>query len=1132
MHYSDKILLFSATDLCNHLECPHLTSLSRIDLDTPLEKDDPDEESELIQAKGLEHEQLYLTKLQNKGRSILDLSNPSGTYVECLEETRKAMASGAEIIYQALLFDRPFMGYADFLIRNDQPSNLGEFSYEVLDTKLALHAKPYYIIQLCLYSEMLCQLQGLIPSRIHVTLGDVSTETFQLQDYFHYFSQLKSEFLSHIDNGNDTYPDPCTNCDRCRFRSLCENRRIEDDHLSQVANIRKSQIQRLASANITTMADLARLDRNHVAGIGDPTLEQLKQQARLQDQKRSTGENLYVLLQPKSATMGLHMLPSPDEGDLFFDIEGDPLFQDGLEYLFGIFYKQDGIEKFFDLWSHSHRDERNAFEELIEFFIKQLHEYPNMHIYHYASYEETAIKRLMSKYGTMEAEVDHLLRQGVLVDLYKIVRHSIQISEPSYSIKNLECFYMKDREAEVKSAGASIVYYEKYRSLGDPKFLDDIRAYNFDDCRSLYLLQDWLGKLRSDAKLVIPEEPPERENFEDRVDPHLEQLKEFEQELVKGLPDKESDYSDNQRLDKLMYDLADFYRREAKPVWWRMFSRQTMTTEELIEDSECIGQLQALDKSPPYTEKRSTVYTYSFPEQEFKFKEGDSALIAETLENAGSIVHLDYDECVIKLKRGTSKGVLPESMDIIPKGPIGTDPLKEALWRYIRAHIEAKSTGDRPYPAVTDILSRRVPSIQNVKPGSPLYNPPASIPDYLSIAERLQDSYLFIQGPPGTGKTFTASHLILGLIKAGKKVGVTANSHKVIHNLLKAIETRADEENFTFEGIKKSSWSSKETVYEGTYIEDGGTNDDVFAAFDRVSLIAGTTWLFSTLGESHVLDYIFVDEAGQMSLANLVAIGTCAKNIILVGDQMQLAQPTQGVHPGDSGLSVLDYLLQGRHTIPIEEGILLETTYRMHPKVCQFISDAIYDGRIKSLPGLENQKLQIDGEVQNGLLPAGITCHYVDSESSVQRSDEEAEHVKALYNTLLSVEYTDKNGSISKISPENILIVSPYNMQVNNLKRVLGSDARIGTVDKFQGQEAEVVIVSMATSSPEDIPRGVDFLYSQNRLNVSLSRAKTLSVLVMSPQLLSVRCNTIEQMRLVNTLCWAHAFAKELTTNS
>jgi predicted RecB family nuclease len=1125
MQRTDNGLLYSATDLCRHLECPHLTTLACLDLETPLDKDKPDEESELIMAKGLEHELRYLDYLKSQGKSIIDLSEPPGTYEQRLEATRQALKSEPEVIYQAFLYDQPFLGYADFLVRVEKPSELGQYSYEVLDTKLARHPKPYYIIQLCLYSQMIAALQGTLPDHIHVTLGDQRRVSFLLKDYYHYFHHLKREFIRHIEEKPATYPDPCSNCNQCVFRTICETQRLEDDHLSQVAKIRKSQTQRLSTVNVTTMAGLAECKLDHIKGINDETLVCLKRQALLQVHKRTTGKDKHILLQPSSNTKGLHMLPESDAGDLFFDIEGDPLYPDGLEYLFGVYYFDGEKEKFLDLWSHSHSEEKRSFELLIAFFIERLKKYPSMHIYHYAPYEDTALKRLMSKYGTMEAEVDHLLRQKVLVDLYKIVRHSIQISEPSYSLKNLERFYMKKREAEITNAGASIVYYEKFIATKAQKYLDDIKTYNLDDCRSLFLLQGWLGEIKKSAKLDIPIEEPQRENFEDRENPHLEQLKQFEKSLISYLPENEADYTPEQRLDKLVFDIADFYRREAKPSWWRMFSRQTMTTEELIEDAECIGGLHRLDAVAPFQEKRSTIYTYIFPEQEYKFKEGDGTLIAESLESAGTIYSLDQNQCLIQLKRGTAKGPLPDSLNIIPPGPIDTGSLKEALWRFIGAYIEAKKTRECQYTAILDFLNRRTPRVRGVKTGNPLFMAsPVDRNELISITHRLQESYLFIQGPPGTGKTYTASHLILELMKNGKKVGVTANSHKVIHNLLRAVEARADEAGFNFVGIKKTSWSSSETIYDGKYIENIDTNDDVFAALDRFLLVAGTAWLFSSLGETQCLDYLFIDEAGQLSLANFIAAGTSAKNIILIGDQMQLAQPTQGVHPGDSGQSVLDFLLQGRHTIPVEEGILLETTYRMHPQVCRFISDAIYDGRIRSLPGLENQAIIQNGKETEKLPTAGLTCHFVDSSNSVQRSDEEAEHIMQIYKKLLRLRYRDKSGNVHPLTSENILIVSPYNMQVNNLKRVLGDQARVGTVDKFQGQEAEVVIVSMATSSPEDIPRGIDFLYSQNRLNVALSRAKTLSILVMSPQLLGVRCNTIEQMRLVNTLCWAKAY--------
>jgi len=1119
MQKHDNNILFSASDLCRHLDCTHVTSLAFLDLESPLQKDEQDEEMQLLAKKGIEHEQQYLERLHEQDITIAELTDKYEGNAERLLATKQAMQSGVDVIFQAFLHDDPFLGYADFLVKTDRPSDLGAYSYEVLDTKLAKHSKPYYIIQLCLYSELLSHLQGLMPQNIHVALGDGRQETFALTDFYHYFTHLKRRFLEHVGSQVKTYPEPCAYCDKCVFRSLCQKQLVDDDHLYQVANIRKGQIKKLASSGIATLEELATTKLENIKGMGSDTYSRLKVQAGLQLHKRNTGENKFVMLQPKSSNQGLHMLPESNEGDLFFDIEGDPLYPDGLEYLFGVFHINDQQDMFVDLWSHDHGAEKESFEKLVQFFIDRLTEYPQMHIYHYASYEETALKRLMSKYGTMEAEVDHLLRNKVLVDLYKIVRHSLQVSEPAYSIKNLERFYM-DREAEVTSAGASIVYYEKYISTGDQKFLDDILAYNLEDCRSLKLLQDWLWELRTSAHLEIPKEQ-EREDFNKKDDPHLAQLRVFEEALTKDLPASESDFSPTQKIDKLVFDLADFHRREAKPAWWRMFSRQTMTTDELIEDAECVGGLQISQDTSPYSEKQSTVVTYSFPEQEFKFKEGDQGLIAETLENAGTIVSLDQDNLLLQLKRGNRAGPLPDALDIVPKGPIGTGPLKEALWRFIEAYISDKQSGVNSYSAILNILAQGHPRIRGLERGAPLNEPSADIKDYLRICQQMDNSHLFIQGPPGTGKTYTASHLILGLVKAGKKVGVTANSHKVIHNLLDAVENRADDSGFGFKGLKKSSWSNPESMYNGKYIDNAGSNDDVFGALNQVSLVAGTAWLFSTLGESQCLDYLFIDEAGQISLANLIAMGTSAKNIVLVGDQMQLAQPTQGLHPGNSGKSVLDYLLQERHTIPPAEGILLDTTYRMHPKVCKFISEAVYDGRVKSLSGLEQQAVLQNGSMFDDLPESGLTCHFVSSDGAVQRSDEEAEHVKKVYDRLLTLKYRDSDGNTNAFTPDNVLVVSPYNMQVNNLKRVLGDKARVGTVDKFQGQEAEVVIVSMATSNPEEIPRGIDFLYSQNRLNVSLSRARAVSILVLSPQLLDVKCNTIEQMRLANMLCWA-----------
>ena len=1122
---SGNSVIYSATDLCDHLECSHLSSLKQTDLATPLPKDPPDEQSTIIIKRGMAHEARYLELLRRQSKTIVDIRQVAATDDEREQATRDAMQSGADVIYQAYLRDLPFAGYADFLIKTERASTLGKYSYEVVDTKLALHAKPLFIIQLSLYSEILAKYQGATPEFMHVVLGDGRQESYLAKDFYHYFTQLKSEFLAHLVDGESTYPDPCQHCGVCQFRSLCEKKRLDDDHLWQVANIRSSQIRRLAAAEVTTLKALAETKHVHVKGIGDDSLERLKKQADLQLHKRSTGENKLVMLPQISNTKGLMTLPKPSSGDLFFDIEGDPLIPGGLEYLFGV-YMIDGPKPVFrDFWAHSHGEEKRSFQALIAFFTERFRQFPDMHIYHYAAYEETAIKRLMSKYGTMENEVDELLRNNVFVDLYRIVRHSLMTSEPAYSIKNLEHFYMPGREAQVKTASASIVYYERYIETREQSLLDDIKAYNLEDCRSLHLLRDWLGELRKD--LPVKSTPVDDEYKENEKLLELQQhLKDFEAALVSGLPDDDLLYTPAQRVDKLVFDLADFYRREAKPAWWRMFSRQTMTSEEIIDDADCIGGLVLSKQHPPVEVKRSTLYRYTFPPQEFKFKEGDRGKIAESLMPAGEIVSIDFDNGLISLKKGTSKGPLPEQFDLVPGGPINTDVLRNSLWSFIDDYIAAKSTGTRTHAAIQDLLERVPPRIAGVAADAPLYDPAALNPQVCSsIAERMANTYLFIQGPPGTGKTYTASHMILHLMKAGKRIGVSANSHKAIHNLLDAVEKRATETQFSFSGLKKSSRDNADTTYDSSNIHSEGDAEGVIAQSPRANLIAGTVWLFANPGLKETLDYLFIDEAGQISLAHMIAAGMSARNIVLVGDQMQLAQPTQGVHPGASGNSVLEYLLQGRHTIPITEGILLDTTYRMHPKVCKFISAAIYDDRIKSHPSLAEQSILHT----DSLLPeAGILCDFVKHEGCGQRSEIEAERIDTLYTQLLGCQYRDSKGQTHPVTPDDILVVSPYNMQVNLLKQTLGPVARVGTVDKFQGQEAQVVLVSMATSSQDEVVRGIEFLLSQNRLNVSLSRAKTLAILVLSPDLLSVRCSTIDQMRLVNTLCWAKSYSKNL----
>ena len=579
--------------------------------------------------------------------------------------------------------------------------------------------------------------------------------------------------------------------------------------------------------------------------------------------------------------------------------------------------------------------------------------------------------------------------------------------------------------------------------------------------------------------------------------------------LMEGVPESEIPWRE------LAGQLIDFHKREAKPEWWAMFNRQDMTEGELIDDAECIGGLEPDPDRQPYSEKRSIVYSFRFPAQDFKMNLGDDVLVADSLAPAGEIVHLDEDTFEISLKRGKNREPLPSRFSLIPKGPLGDEVLRAAIARYIAAVLN--SDQDR-YAAITGICRRDHPCLQG---SSGISDDPDEVARAIDAIGRLDCSHLLIQGPPGAGKTYTASHAIVEMLARGKRVGVSSHSHKAINNLLRAVEKVATDRGRRFRGIKKSSY--EEQFLNGSIIED--TTDPREAAQGGHDLIAGTAWLFAREELDQQLDYLFVDEAGQVSLANTVAMGVSAKNVILVGDQMQLSQPLKGSHPGRSGLSALEHLLDGAATVPPERGIFLSKTRRMHPALCRFISDAFYEGRLMAETGNERQCLVLDSILDPGLAPTGLRFLSIDHEGCSQNSESEANRVRKLYESLLAEQWTDREGQTRPIGVDDILVVSPYNKQVNLLRTRLPEGARVGTVDKFQGQEAAVVLISMVTSSGDDLSRQIEFLYSRNRLNVAVSRARCLAVIVASPKLLETSCSTVEQLRLVNALCWAKNFA-------
>ena len=462
MYLSDGELVVSASDLNDYTACRHLLRLNleyaRRERERPSERDPT---AVLVARKGDEHEAAYLASLREQGRGVVEIDQ-DGPIEEAAEKTIEAMRSGAEVIFQATFLADGMRGHADFLFRVERPSELGAWSYEVADTKLARRAKPYFILQLCFYSELLAHVQGLEPELIHVILGTREQHSFRLAEFAAYYRRLRGRLLADLEAGvPGTYPDPVDHCSICAWRTECDERRLADDHLSQVARLSRAQTELLREAGIGTLEALGSAPAElEVPGIRAESLEKLRAQASLQLRARQEGKRIYEILELEELR-GLARLPKPSAGDLFFDLEGDPFFEGGLEYLWGWVELEDGEPEFKALWGRDRKEERAAFEAFVDFVTERRRAYPDLHVYHYAHYEVGVLKRLAGSFASREEEVDQLLRDEVLVDLYSVVRESLRISESAYGLKKVEGFYMPDREADLTDGEESIVLFER-----------------------------------------------------------------------------------------------------------------------------------------------------------------------------------------------------------------------------------------------------------------------------------------------------------------------------------------------------------------------------------------------------------------------------------------------------------------------------------------------------------------------------------------------------------------------------------------------------------------------------------------------------------------------------------------------
>ncbi len=1146
--------VYSASDLVGYLECEHLTTLERAVFVTGLQRPSGvDPELEVLQQRGIEHELRYLAHLRQQGRDVVDGRHPrtGGAPVDRMEEierdaalTLQRMRDGADVIYQATLFDGTWLGYADFLLRVDgagAASDLGPHHYEVADTKLARRVKGGALLQMCVYSDLLARIQGRMPERMHVALGGSGNrvESHRLDDYLAYFRSVKGRFAEAVAAGTPlpyplpVTPEPVSHCGVCRWDEHCSGLRREADHLSLVAGMRSDVARRLTDAGIGSFSGLATLTPPLpvIASLSDVVLGNLHQQARLQHDSRGLAQPRYEFLGVEP-NRGLAALPEPAGGDLFFDMEGDPFAEeDGLEYLFGVWdpsvLTDAGRPTFHTWWGHSRAEEKVAFEGFIDFVMDRWRADHGMHVYHYAAYERGRIGMLATRHATREVEVDRILRGELFVDLYAVVRQALRIGVRSYSIKSLEPSYGFERQVPLKDAGSSVVAYEDYiRSVtaGEPKLeiLEAIRDYNQDDCRSNFELREWLERLRGELAATTGVEVP-------RLGPRAEEL---ERELS---PDdrRRRDLADRLRATpvtapdaqevRLLGDLLEWHRREENVEWWAFFDRLGQSDEELAADEEAIGQLRWVGEVG--RPKQSVRHRYRFdPEQPYRLKVGDEPVDPATEAAAGRIMALDALHGSLDLQWG-ARTSRPHPTALIPGRPLTAGVQKEAL-EAMAGWVERNGLrGDGPWRAARELLLR-LPPRAGQAPGEPLAHPGEAGDDAAArLAPLLDATVLPIQGPPGSGKTWTGAEMILELVRAGRQVGIVAFTHRAIENLLDEVLAHAARSPVGVSAIRKVE-ADEEPAADCGYAWTE-RNEDVEAALasGAVQVAGGTAWLWARPEFAGSVDTLFVDEAGQMSLANVLAVSRAARNLVLLGDPQQLSQVKKGAHPEGADASSLEHVLAGEPVIDPTRGIFLAETWRLHPDVNAFTSAAFYRGELRSAPPATRQALDAPGAMTG----TGVRWVPVPHAGNHNASEEEAAAVVDLYRDLLRGRWTDADGRDRPITPADLLVIAPYNAQVELLAERLAPVAMsapvaprepwVATVDKIQGQQGAAAIYSMATSSQDEMPRSIEFLYSLNRLNVATSRGRCLAIVVASPELLKVRVHTPQQMRLANALC-------------
>ncbi|ROS73392.1 bifunctional RecB family nuclease/DEAD/DEAH box helicase [Cellulomonas sp. PhB143] len=1134
--------------------------------------------------------------------------------------TLAALEAGAGVVHQATFFDGEMHGRADFLVREGDGGR-----YAVLDAKLARRAKVEALLQVAAYADQLVAAHVPLAPSAGLVLGSGERTAHRLADLLPVFRERRARLRAIVAErlaasepvawGDPRYH-ACGRCERC-----VPEVEAHDDVLL-VAGVRRAQRDVLLASGVRTVAALAAA-QEPPAAMSPTTFAKLRRQAAMQSGTAEvdgtvTWEEVVEgrpVARERSWTVvdtaPIDALPPASDGDLFFDFEGDPLWTDasasrwGIDYLFGVTERPAPGERapFLAFWAHDLAQERAALVAFVDHVAERRRRYPDLHVYHYAPYEKTHLVSIAARHGVYEQEVDDLLRAGVLVDLYAVVRASVRISAGSYSIKKLEPLYMAEhlRAGDVTDAAASIVAYAAYCDLRDAgeadaaeELLGQIRDYNRYDCDSTLVLLAWLrwAADRSRARaagargagsgswspgsssdvfhpasfLGLPPGPSTTSDDDPgdgrdgttvsstatldgvagdgagtasgvgpdpaREDPRAEaHAVEAQVREIVG-EDRAARDAQTQAL-ALIGAGVGYYEREDKPFWQEHFSRLADPVEDwtgrrssFVVDaatelegwavqpgrqtpSRLLELRGRLEEGSDLRAGAKTWAVYECPGPGCaKSSENGSRVWTEGIEVVE--VSRDAETDVLVVAERAPRRAEPWSelpMALAPaKGPY-TAPQQEAVLETARRCLaswraEPGPRGERlPRSAVVDLVLRRPPRCVGDTAGPagtlpPVGEGPDRYVEAITAAVRgLDRSCLAVQGPPGTGKTHVASHVIARLVADGWRIGVVAQSHAAVENLVRAVVEKAGVPGAVV--AKKLENGAKPSGEPWQQVDGKGL---AVAAAAAPCVVGGTAWDFANaknFPDEH-LDLLVVDEAGQFSLANTIAVGRAARRLLLLGDPQQLDQVTQGRHPEPVDRSALAHLAGEHGVLPAEHGYFLSTTWRMHPALAGAVSELAYEGRLAAEPVTRERRL-------DGILP-GLRTVRVPHVGNATSSPEEAAEVVALVRDVLGRGWTASSGSDpAPLDEAGVIVVAAYNAQVWTVRRALeraGLGAvRVGTVDKFQGQEAPVAILTTAASSVEDVPRGLGFLLSRNRVNVAVSRGQWCAVVVRSTRL-------------------------------